>query len=50
MDALRQAGRSGASKEQMASIRAKYDKLDEEGVEEGSVLKFTGKKRDNTPL
>lgn len=29
MDALRKAGREGASKEKMAQIRAKYDKLDE---------------------
>jgi hypothetical protein len=29
MDALRKAGREGASKEKMASIRAKYDKMDE---------------------
>ena len=29
MDALRKAGRDGASKEKMASIRAKYDKMDE---------------------
>jgi hypothetical protein len=36
MDALRKAGREHASKEKMASIRAKYDKLDEEGVAEGS--------------
>jgi len=36
MDALRKAGRDGASKEKMASIRAKYDKLDEEDVEEGN--------------
>jgi hypothetical protein len=36
MDALRQAGRDGASKEKMANIRAKYDKLDEEDVEEGN--------------
>jgi hypothetical protein len=35
MDALRKAGRDGASKEKMANIRAKYDKLDEEGMEEG---------------
>lgn len=34
MDALRKAGREGASKEKMAKIRAKYDKLDEEGVGE----------------
>jgi hypothetical protein len=36
MDALRKAGREGASKEKMAKIRAKYDKLDEEGMTEGS--------------
>jgi hypothetical protein len=29
MDALRKAGREGASKEKMAQLRAKYDKLDE---------------------
>jgi hypothetical protein len=29
MDALRKAGREGASKEKMAQIRAKYDKMDE---------------------
>lgn len=34
MDALRKAGREGASKEKMAKIRAKYDKLDEEGSED----------------
>jgi hypothetical protein len=34
MDALRKAGREHASKEKMAQIRAKYDKLDEEGVAE----------------
>lgn len=34
MDALRKAGRDGASKEKMAQIRAKYDKLDEQGVAE----------------
>lgn len=34
MDALRKAGREGASKEKMAQIRAKYDKLDEVGVAE----------------
>jgi len=36
MDALRKAGRDGASKEKMAKIRAKYDKLDEEGVAEAA--------------
>jgi hypothetical protein len=35
MKALQQAGRDGASKEKMASIRAKHDKLDEVQVEEG---------------
>jgi len=35
MDALRKAGRDGASKEKMASIRSKYDKLDEEDMAEG---------------
>lgn len=35
MDALRKAGRDHASKEKMASIRAKYDKLDEIEMEEG---------------
>jgi hypothetical protein len=34
MKALQQAGRDGASKEKMASIRAKHDKLDEVQVEE----------------
>ncbi len=38
MDALRKAGRDGASKETMANIRAKYDKLDEEGMEEGYTV------------
>ena len=35
MDALRKAGRDGASKEKMANIRAKYDKLDEVEMDEG---------------
>jgi hypothetical protein len=35
MKALQQAGRDGASKEKMATIRAKHDKLDEEEMEEG---------------
>lgn len=35
MDALRKAGREHASKEKMAQIRAKYDKLDEGDMEEG---------------
>jgi hypothetical protein len=35
MQALQQAGRDGASKEKMAQIRAKYDKLDEVEMDEG---------------
>jgi hypothetical protein len=38
MDALRKAGRDGASKEKMASIRSKYDKLDEEDMAEGEFF------------
>jgi len=34
MDALRKAGREHAGKEKMANIRAKYDKLDEDELEE----------------
>ena len=34
MDALRKAGREGASKEKMANIRAKYDKMDEAQLDE----------------
>jgi len=34
MKALQQAGRDGASKEKMASLRAKYDKLDEGSADE----------------
>jgi len=34
MDALRKAGRDGASKEKMAKLRAKYDKLDEVEMDE----------------
>jgi hypothetical protein len=37
MNALQQAGREDASKEKMAKIRAKYDKLDEEDMEEGKT-------------
>jgi len=37
MDALRKAGREHASKEKMAKIRAKYDKLDEEDMAEAGV-------------
>lgn len=44
MEALQKAGREGASKEEMAKIRAKYDKLDEEDMDEGMWDKFTGSK------
>ena len=53
MDALRKAGRDHASKQKMANIRAKYDKLDEVDMEEGlgdvakkvgGVLKKVGSK------
>ena len=40
MKALQKAGRDGASKETMAKIRAKHDKMDEADMEEGN--KFTG--------
>jgi ribosome-associated protein YbcJ (S4-like RNA binding protein) len=40
MRALQKAGREGASKETMARIRAKHDKMDEADMEEGN--KFTG--------
>ena len=40
MKALQKAGREGASKETMAKIRAKHDKMDEADMEEGN--KFTG--------
>jgi hypothetical protein len=40
MKALQKAGREGASKETMAKIRVKHDKMDEAGMEEGN--KFTG--------
>jgi len=40
MKALQKAGREGASKEKMASIRARHDKMDEADMEEGN--KFTG--------
>jgi hypothetical protein len=39
MKALQQAGREGASKEKMASIRAKHDKLDEVDLDEKAVSK-----------
>jgi hypothetical protein len=40
MKALQKAGREGASKETMARIRAKHDKMDEADMEEGNA--FTG--------
>ena len=40
MKALQKAGREGASKEKMASIRAQHDKMDEADMEEGN--RFTG--------
>lgn len=36
MKALQQAGRDGASKEKMAAIRAKHDKMDEADMDEGN--------------
>jgi hypothetical protein len=36
MEALRKAGRDGASKDKMASIRTKYNKMDEDDMEEGN--------------
>jgi hypothetical protein len=40
MKALQKAGREGASKETMAKIRAKHDKMDEQMADEGNA--FTG--------
>jgi len=40
MKALQKAGREGASKEKMAQIRARHDKMDEADMEEGN--RFTG--------
>ena len=40
MIALQKAGREGASKEKMASIRARHDKMDEADMEEGN--EFSG--------
>jgi hypothetical protein len=40
MKALQQAGRDGASKQKMANIRAKHDKMDEAEMEEGN--EFSG--------
>ena len=39
MQALQQAGREGASKEKMAKIRARHDKMDEEELSEKAVSK-----------
>lgn len=50
MNALRKAGQEGASKEKMANIRAKYDKLDEEDVVEGEIEDAeAAHKKINTP-
>jgi len=38
MRALQKAGRDGASKEKMAKIRARHDKMDEADVEEGNFF------------
>lgn len=38
MKALQKAGRDGASKETMAKIRAKHDKMDEADMEEGNAF------------
>jgi hypothetical protein len=40
MDALRKAGRDGASKDKMSQIRNRYNKMDEADMEEGN--RFTG--------
>ena len=40
MIALQKAGREGASKEKMASIRAKHDKMDEADMEEGNKFAY----------
>ena len=40
MIALQKAGREGASKEKMASIRARHDKMDEADMEEGNKCAF----------
>ena len=40
MIALQKAGREGASKEKMASIRARHDKMDEADMEEGNKFAF----------
>lgn len=40
MDALRKAGREGVGKEKMAKIRTRYNKMDEDDMEEGN--EFSG--------
>jgi hypothetical protein len=40
MEALRKAGRDGASKDKMSSIRNKYNKMDEDDVEEGNKFAY----------
>jgi hypothetical protein len=40
MEALRKAGRDGASKDKMSSIRNKYNKMDEDDVEEGNRFAY----------
>ena len=40
MIALQKAGREGASKEKMASIRARHDKMDEADMEEGNKFAY----------
>jgi hypothetical protein len=42
MDALRKAGREGASKEKMAMLRAKHDKMDEGSIEKSGPHDLTG--------
>jgi hypothetical protein len=38
MDALRKAGREGASKDKMSQIRNRYNKMDEADMEEGNAF------------
>ena len=48
MDALRKAGREDASKEEMAKIRAKYDKLDEVDLGQYDAVKAPLKGKDTS--
>lgn len=48
MDALRKAGRDNASKEEMAKIRAKYDKLDEVDLGQYDAVKAPLKGKDTS--